>query len=581
MAIDSPSNQESIQLDLQKPDLSKLQLTEEQSKLFNEYLKWKDKAEIIHLTQEELLKLKESLGTGTLKEFIEEQEKETVTSHDLLWNIEGVENAREVLNNVDQYSYDLLFKGNESIFKQQNLSEDAKRNFSTAFSLYLMDIIPKWSQADLKWIESIILNFVKSWKILEVPQPSNKIKTLSKTLSDKLTILKSIKDINTGENWEKNAIFMNPVVWLEFLKNVNISNAKELIEAKNSTSVELTQEQKETLKPLSSKITELTAIYKNWDIPANNNATLKDLKENPEMLEALKSLTDNKLLGPIFKFVLSLLWIGDLNEAIEWAHYENIKKSFWKLTNEKDLIISGWKLWNDFMLNGSNKDTAFVSNLRRLHEKWKPNEAFLRSLVTKNWELDSMLKVLNKWTLINTDSTLNYKLLSEWVHHLVWYREWGKKDENKGKSMSEYVNSLNAPQEVKGEVIQWTKLEKRASKWKTTVSWKESKDKILELIEKDWTITFKYNGKEYQLDISWFPDKLFSVKKPTIKIEWDDLIIEWGEKNWRKALSTIYEELSKKWEAVIVEDYWGWNNLIIEEVKINDDDSFNQVFQHW
>lgn len=568
---EAPTNQEPIQLDLQKPDISKLQLTPEQQTEFTKYLEQKERKEIIHLTQEELLELRKIIqdditdGARNINTFIENQERESTSSHEIIKDIEWIPNSREILTGIDNLSYSLLF-WSDSVFKDSGISEDAKRNFSTAFSLYIFENIPQGATLDIQNATLILKNFIEKSQVENTPQLSQEAQKFWEKINTVLNNLKQIKDFKPDNWWEKNTVLMNPTLWLDFLKKIDASNWADLLSKAEWELTPSEAEKEKISKSLSPKIKEaLKGFSETKDKP--DNLTLEKLKSDPTMLESLKTLADNKLFGPFFKFVLSILWIGNLNEAIDGAYYGKIKEHFTKLTKEKNLIITDGKLWDDFMMNRANKDMSFVSNLRRLHEKWKPDEAFLKNILANGSELDQIIKA-KKWEIKNWDN-INYKNLSEWVSLLLSYNAEKVKPENKDLTIEQYIESLNKPKKEVGkektESIKWTNLEKKISEGKTVISWNETPNKKLELIEENNTIIFKYNWKKYHLDISWFPDSLFSQKKPTIKIEWDNLIITWWNKDWKIALSQIYSDLTKSWEAVLIENYWWLNDLVIEQ----------------
>lgn len=566
MALETSSNQEPIKLDLQKPDISKLNLSEEQSKLFSEYLKWKERVDIIHLTQEELLDLKKSLGTSTLDSFIESQAGESYSSDELLPKIEWVEKQKEKLQNLDEASYMYIFKGTNEIFKWQNLSEDAKRNFSTAFSLYLMENLPQGASVDIKnWIKTIE-SFMQKGVSWNTPPLQPTLWTFFEKLNEKLALLKNITWLALENWWEKNTIFMNPVKGLDFLKNLipwnDISSTIKASNLKDGEKITISDIDNKRLQEISKKVWPLLK-----EIPWNKgqDLTISQLKENPDMLETLKKLSESKPFWPVFKLVLTLLWIGDINEAIEWAHYENLKKSFWKIVWEKNLIVSWLKLWNDFMMKGTEKDMSFVWKLRSLSGRGKPDEAFLRNLLSQKWDLNQIISL--KWLSIKESENINYKALSEWVSLLVGYNADKAKAENKDLTIQAYLDSLN-PQKKEPEYIPlWkTKLHKKQSSESIIITENEKGEIPLKLIQKEWSVTsFEFNWKKYELDINWLPD--LWTKKPTITIEWEDLVMKWGYREGRKPLVELYKELSEKWESVIIEDYSVFHDLMLKEVK--------------
>lgn len=455
MSPETPSNQEPIRLDLQKPETKIPTLTPEEQKRFTDFLKAKERTEIIHLTHEELHELKQSIGTSTLEKFIQQQEQESTSSHELIGNIDWIPNSREMLTQIDNLSYSLLF-WEKPIFKDSNLSEDAKRNFSTAFSLYIFENISQNAKIDVQNATLILKNFIKTWQVENTPQLSEEAQKFWNKISAILEWLRNIIKIDLDQKWENNAILMNPALWLNFLKNFTNSREaiKPLLDADESN-ITITEEQKTEVKWLSPKLKEaLRGFNESKDRP--DDMTLEKLKSDPTMLESLKTLADNKLFGPFFKFVLSLLGIGKLDEAIDGAYHGKIKEHFTKLTKEKNLIITDWKLWADFMMDGANKDTAFVSNLRKLHAKGKPDEAFLSALLKNGWELGSMINALNNWALLNSEN-IDYKVLSQWVNHLVWYKEWVKVKWNEWKNMHAYVVSLKEEKQTNTENTWWNK----------------------------------------------------------------------------------------------------------------------------
>ncbi len=425
---------------------AKLWLSADQLTSFNKFLEKKQKEEklwIIYLTKEELKQFKETLSSTNPQDefdFIEEQARETITSSELFkWSELG--RKPESLSWYDEFSYNIFFWKEWILKNLSSLTEDAKRNFTTWFNLFLLEYT-KQNLSSLKeikgWlsednIQIIINKYLKIswWEILikgnlSKDSPINSLLNLSK-----LTI---ITDINYSENGENNEIFMNPIKAKEFFKKVmDWTNAQDLIdeaEQREKIQVQITDKEKQTIKELwdSISIKWWSTLWIIDQLSQNKEEAGKAINEllwdsHPSVIEFLK---DDNFFSNFIRKILEMFDI-DLDTAFNKSVVNKIRERFTEQIQENefnDLIIKKDSLDDSFYENLDNNKWWWLTSIKKIAKlQWQKvySKKFLLSLFSKEW-------VLKGKNIIKTDWKLDYEKFINSINEVI------KAEEEKAKS---------------------------------------------------------------------------------------------------------------------------------------------------
>jgi len=314
------------------------------------------KTATIILTQDEIKELKEILASGAtksnlkkLKEFIEQQLNENITSAELIkwtklakaFENQG-KNPYEIANNIDEVWYKTLSK------YLPNISKDTLRNMATGFSIALIKIYNK-SNGKLNIGEFLTPEWLK--KLF-----SKKTKESIGFLWRFQKLIDAIKSFKTNKKfeWENNEYLMNPEKFSQLVYNVLTKwlDKKEILktlkEWEQNQEVQLNKDQlHQQLQNLYDKAGELIKpeqIKSLW-ILSEIGGALKWIKKNIEAIrnhykqvalnysddiiqfkETLESMWMWKFFKKLFNIILKLLgfknWWGDFEkEAEKKFHY--------------------------------------------------------------------------------------------------------------------------------------------------------------------------------------------------------------------------------------------------------------------
>ncbi len=467
-----------------------LNLTPEEKKELEKYLKSKEKKEIIAFTKEELETFRKLLNNRPnseeeLRKFVEAQEKETVTASEIMerstviekmW---GIEKFRDISDIIDWTLYKHFFENSDSVFATLNISEDAKRNFTTWANFFFINYISKeleksnsteelekivwdlfWDEKKEGFLESLksiedltknIWNIFELWKNLFT---GDLAKTLKKVYNpEKENILKEVFWELKIKDYEQEAIFMNPLEahnFMEFVYNKN--HSKEEIKAyikerRKNSKVEFSEWDKNKLKEIWEKVGNILpeGVFKGlWKL----NDFKKDLTkvwewiknaivENKEVAWILSLLTAIPVLWDFIKSILEFIWIKDLDKLLAWKNFEASKKIISENIVWKESIFEKKKIPVDFMQINWNNDNTFLNDINFLI--WETEEKDfgknISKLFKKWWEFEKFIEKSNIKVL--DWENINYKKLKEVVSS---FREFKfEKEKNKEITIKEFI----------------------------------------------------------------------------------------------------------------------------------------------
>ncbi len=455
------------------------QKTREEILAFLESKKEKAESFVAVISAEELDALKGSINSdpSSLPEFLEKQEKETITSTEIMsWskleqNLGWKEELKLYLDALDSATYDYLFNDKEALFKTVKLSEDEKRNFSTWVLFFILKYInEKIKTGNLKWDISKIAVWLLGWedseqgileKLPEIGEQGWSIvdsvskwyelfeeinfSDLWKTFdsffgSDKLKVLKeALKELKIETKWETNGIFINPLESHDFMafvfntQNITKEQILEYVKSKKDTNTEFNETEKTKLQNIWDELTTLVGpnlwkvlskglavkkIYEKW------KDSVKDvILWNKTILSILWFLESIPFIWSIVSSFLSFLGISNLKDIISGESFEKTKKAM-EISIVKPWSFFEWKkIPKDFMKNSSWKDDLVFSQWIKSIIWDKKDEKLweaIESLFKKGWDLINFYNDVKDglwiWDLINADE-INYKELSKTIKH--------------------------------------------------------------------------------------------------------------------------------------------------------------------
>lgn len=579
-------------------------LTDKEKEVIKKHLKLiKDKQEVktIVLTREELNEFRNLLKENPrdeqkLKEFVEKQEKETITTTEIMkWSqlvdkLWWIENFKEISDLFNETIYEHFFKNNKWPFNVLNISEDAKRNFSTWANFFFMDYLAQelqntWTKEEFK--EKIWELFWTDKKegllenINNLSELTDKIKgnislfkdlftwDLSKTLSqvykpEKETLLKEVFAELKIEDYEKEAIFMNPLEAHNFMNFVyNENHNKEEIKnyisvRKENGKIEFSQEDRNKLKNIWEKMNTLispevgSALWKFSKIKQNFQKIWEWLKnqitKNKGAIEVLSVLTAIPILWDFIKSFLKFIWITDLDKLLAGKNFEASKKTI------SENIIWSWSIFegkkvdkNTFMKIKWNNDNSFLNDINFLtwNKKWEDFWKWVLEFFKKGNEFWKFIE--NKKTKINLEwDSINYTELKKSVSLFKEYKIAKEKD--KSLNIDDFVLKKEKAEEAQKEKI--NKINKSREIKQKNDSLKNDKKNLDEAIN-----LLKEKNKDYLKEI-------WESKTPEERKKLNNERIALIKQIWKKTTEKveIIKEI-EKWNKIIENDR---NNYIVK-----------------
>lgn len=458
-------------------------LSPKEKQRIQEYFKKKERDIVIALTEAELSEFRALLdgrpeSEAQLQKFLEQQEKETVTSSEILkWTelsekLGGIENLEKFTNTIEKTLYKHFFEW-DWVLSKANISIDAKHNFITGASFFFMDFLWKKINPDNAWgLEASLINIFweewKKWALENLASTWGKIESFTNVFwivsevatwniweiiaeaynPEKEALLKEIfGGLEMKENWEKLAIFMNPAKSFDFLDLVYNQNKtkKEIIGYINDVnkntienlhiSPEQTKKLQQVWENIWKKISpELGAsLSKVWEIAktlewAKDNI-VEQITGNEKILKTISLLTSIPILWDLVKTLLWFLGITDIEWLINGKNFEASKKVISEMIVWKGSIFEWKKIPSDFMQANGNDDTVFLEHIRYLvwDKNWEEYKKWVWALFIKSGEFGSFIS--NKQVNITFESdTIDYKNLKQAVNVFREYKVEKKKD---------------------------------------------------------------------------------------------------------------------------------------------------------
>lgn len=590
-----------------------------------DFLKTRTKQEkdlILVISKHEIADLKSALSTepDSIKEFLETQEKETITSSEIMqWstvekNIWWAEKLKVFLEIWDEASYRYFFEWEAAIFKWLNISEDAKRNFSVWANFFIINYLnTKFENANLSWdIWSIAteLLWTKSdkWLLEDIPSILSKWENLYSTIekkwdflseisfsdiwktfdsffgSEKLKILsETIRELELDENWEKNWVFMNPLESHEFMdyifksKNITKENIKEYIKSKNNKNIDFQEYDKVALKNIWDKLTNFVTpemwgiLWKALSVKQFYEKSKDSIKDsiisNKTALSILWFLREMPWIWKFVDMFLEFLWISDINDLLSGKNFEASKKSI-KINIIKEWSLFEWsKLDENFMKNNSwNNDNTFLDNINYIiwEKEWSDFWKSIKTLFKKDWDF---IKFYNKikidqwlWSLTSSDK-INYNELSKSINLYKNYKI--KLEKTPSLTTQDFIAQFKESEsKIKKEEIERIGIIKDKTKEIPPITaW----DKF-EIWNSNIEYIFENNWTKYKVNLSGNGTLFITWWKKIVQFSWTEDIFKWIVKfKWK---------LEKKAKA---SDFWKdqfWINpeldwLTIKEILLN------------
>ncbi len=463
-------------------------ITDKEKEVFAEYLKTKEKKEVIALTKEELETFRKLLNwrpntEEELRRFVEKQEKETITASEIITESEvmekmwWIEKFRDISSIINETLYKHFFEWGDSAFAGLEISEDAKRNFTTWANFFFINYVAselekaKWVAKKVwdKWMEVMEEsdNSFLAW--LEMDNLTRKI-SASGELSELIEIGKnflswdlaeSIKKVYNPEkekllkevfgelnitDYEKEAIFMNPLEAHNFINFVYSENhSKDEIKAyieerRKNGKVEFSKQDEYKLKWIWEKF--LKGLTK-WALDTldtfnkmkKNFEWVKDgikdaIKNNKEVASTLSFLTAIPVLWDFIKSILEFIGIKDLDSLLAWQNFEASKKVISENIVWKWSIFEEKKIPSDFMQVKWNNDNVFLNDINYL--VWKKDSKdfgkWVSELFKKGGDFENFVKESKIWVLASDN--INYERLKEVVSLYREFKTLQKENKN-------------------------------------------------------------------------------------------------------------------------------------------------------
>lgn len=599
--------------------------TEEKQKIidFLNKRKIEEKNLVLVISKNEIADLRDALWREPdwLNEFLESQEKETITSSEIMqWSevekkLWWPEKLKVYLDIWDEASYKYFFEWKNAIFKWLNISEDAKRNFSTWANFFIINYLNKkienanlrwdiwkiatellWTSSD-KWLleslpellwkwEWLINSLEWKWKLISEISFWDIWKTFDSFFgSEKLKVLsEAMKDIELEDNWEQNWIFMNPLESHNFMKyifeteNITKEQIKNYIESKNWKNIEIEENQKNELKNIWDKISSLITpemwgiLWKWLEIKQFYEESKDSIKEsiiwNKTALTALGFLKEIPWIWEMISMFLWFLWIDNIDEILSGKDFEASKKSI-EENILKDWSIFEWKkIPENFMKDNSWKnDTNFLDNINYIiwEKEWSDFWKEIEKLFKKDWEFinfyDSIKQDLKLWDLLNSDS-INYEELKKAIKIFKNYKIESKNDPSITPEI--FIQKINEQQN------QTEQKQKQINGLLLTENLK------IELVNAEEKFEINDNEIEYIFESNWTKYKvnLFNNWELTIngwlkivKFNWANEIFQWIVKfKWRLE------------EKAIAKDFWE-ENFLKKNIKL--EKTIKDILLNW
>ena len=368
----------------------------------------------IILTQDELKELKTLLTEKAtnnklkkLKEFIEKQLNENITSGELIKNTtlekklkqENIKST-EFMNNIDEVWYSMLSS------EVKNISKDTLRNIATGITLSLIKIFNKaWWQFDFSWIKDVSkLEKIIIWNISAL----NRIKNF-------ISILKELK-FNNPEDSKKNKLLNNPELFSQlFIKTITNWLTKKQIkeEIQKHQEMENIKLEKEKLKKQlenvfntagkyikKEQINQLNAVSDIWwaikwmkNYIENVKKTYQDIAiKNADKIIWIKNMLES--IG-LWKFIK---WI--INTILKLLGFKNWWESFEEKVKEKYKYIVEW--FKNITLSKKIEKTIFSEII-----KWNKK-------IQVNWSLSTNVLKQIENDCVKKENIENYLLNLLW-----------------------------------------------------------------------------------------------------------------------------------------------------------------------
>ena len=409
----------------------------------------------IILTQDEIKELKGILASGVtkfnlkkLKEFIEQQLNENVTSAELIkWTkLEKAfekedKNPYEIANNIDQLWY--IFLDNNL----SNLSKDTLRNMATGFSIALIKIYNE-SNGKLNFQQFLTPKRLKNL-ILENNKKSYNIFTQLKNL---ISIINKEKFTN---KWENNKYLMNPENFSQLVYNTLTKwlNKKEisktLKEWEQNQEIQLNKNQlHQQLQNLYDKAGELikTEQIESLWILSETGWALKWVKKNIDTIKNKYKYITLKYTDEIInlKKILEWVWLWKLfkellNSIFKLLWFKNWWEGFEKEAEKKFHYVTDWfktTLTVENLIKEDNKDLVFAKyfkkhKVQQIKVTGKLSYETLKILAYP--ALENQQQINQKLQEIFNNKNLESNLKKAWIKPEDFYKKAFKVEEQTSK----------------------------------------------------------------------------------------------------------------------------------------------------
>lgn len=589
------------------------EIDEETKKQIIEFLKnKKEKAEsyLAVISHNELDALKDAIKKAPdwLTEFLESQEKETISSSEIMKgstlekNIWWSKELKLYLDIWDESSYKYFFEWDDALFRWLNISEDTKRNFSVWANFFIINYLnEKLSNANLSWDISSLFS-----KLLWNENEKGLMETLPETLlnwesiydnlssnfdlftdisfwdigntlnsffgSEKIKLLEEVmSELEIQDNWENNWIFMNPFQSHEFMKyifetdGIDKKDIINYINSNNWVNLDFSENDASQLKDIWDKLTsfitpEMWSVLWKWieiqKLYENSKDQIKDaVIWSTQALSVISFLKDVPYISDLIKMFLDFLWITDIDTLLSWKNFESSKKSIEENIIKKWTVFE-WKLIpENFMENPQgNNDELFLYNINNItwNKKWDDFWKSIEDLFKKDWELIlfyNEVKIdFNLWDLYNWEY-INYEVISDLIN---LYKEYiNLKDKNQSITIKEFIRIKKSEIEKNKSTLEWLN---------SSLIWESD----IELINDENVFEISDNLINYVFEYGWNKYKL------NLSSNWELIITWWGKIVKFSWWNEIFELLKKyKWvldKKATAKDFWKDKGLVNPEL---------------